>query len=90
MDLSSPFQPSSETLETPASLRLALRSRRAAAGAAACEFPGGTSTKPQENHRKTMRKWWFYGISWDLPSGNECCIAIDNGHRNSGFTNRTW
>ena len=23
------------------------------------------------NHRKTRGKWWFYGIWWDLPSGND-------------------
>ena len=23
-----------------------------------------------ENHRKTVGKWWFNGIVWDLPSGN--------------------
>ena len=22
-----------------------------------------------KNHRKTIGKWWFYGILWDLPSG---------------------
>ena len=28
------------------------------------------------NHRKTIGKWWFNGIFWDLPSGNDCSIAI--------------
>ena len=32
-----------------------------------------------ENHRKTIRKWWFHEISRDLPSGNDCYIAIENG-----------
>ena len=31
------------------------------------------SGKPWE---KTIEKWWFHGILWDLPSGN----AFENGH----------
>ena len=37
-----------------------------------------TIGKPEENHRKTVTttgKWWFYGILWDLPSGNETLLA---------------
>ena len=41
--------------------------------------------KPWENHRKTIGKWWFHVILWDLPSGY-VKISIENGHRNSGFT----
>ena len=36
-----------------------------------------------------MGKWWFYGIWWDLPSG-DVKIAIENGHRNSEFSQETW
>ena len=42
------------------------------------------SGKPWENHRKTMGKWWFHGVSWDLPSG---VIKHGNGKSpmNGGF-----
>ena len=51
---------------------------------------GGTFT------RKTIEKWWFngglmgfYGILWDLPSG-DVKIAMENGHRHSGFAHGKW
>ena len=33
------------------------------------------------NYRKTIGKWWFNGILWDLPSGNDqlTSIAMENG-----------
>ena len=31
------------------------------------------------NHRKTMGKWWFSGILWDLPSGY-VKITMENHH----------
>ena len=33
-----------------------------------------TIGKPSENHRKTIGligQWWFDGILWDLPPGND-------------------
>ena len=35
--------------------------------------------KTMGNHRKTIGKWWFYGILWDLPSGY-VKIAVENHH----------
>ena len=40
-----------------------------ARGEAWCGQATGLMVKPWENHRKTMGKWWFDGILWDLPSG---------------------
>ena len=39
------------------------------------------------NHGKTLGKWWFNGILWDLPSGY-VKIAIENGHRNSEMSHQ--
>jgi len=32
----------------------------------------------------------FIRIYDGIPSGNDCDIAIENGHRNSGFSHETW
>ena len=37
------------------------------------------SEKPWENQGKTIGTLWFYGILWDLPSGNLLQLAIDDG-----------
>ena len=29
------------------------------------------------NHGKTIGKWWFHGIFWDLPSGHDLQFAIE-------------
>ena len=44
-------------------------------GSGALSFVG----KPWENHGKTMGKWWFSGILWDLPPG-DLNIAMENHH----------
>ena len=36
-----------------------------------------------ENHRKTIGKWWFNEILWDIPLVMTN-IAIEHDHRNSG------
>ena len=50
-----------------------------------------------ENHRKTIGKWWFngdlmgfYGILWDVPSGNDSYSEVENGYRNSGIFPLKW
>ena len=36
----------------------------------------GVTGKPQENHRKTIGKWWFYGVLMGVTRpGNDCYIA---------------
>ena len=45
-----------------------------------------------ENHRKTIGKWWFNGIEWDLMGFNgvyplvNIQKAIENGHLIRGFS----
>ena len=67
---------------SPASRRLEPRRRefqlQRAATATHVHVPQGIGKiigKPEENHRKTMGKWWFNAIELDLPPGNDCYIA---------------
>ena len=44
-----------------------------------------------------LHVWWFtweiygkYGDLWDIPSGNDWYIAMENGHRHSEFSHLKW
>ena len=56
-------------------------------GLISADWDTETSTNecPLGNHRKTIGKWWFHGIWWDLPSGKLRVCELETGHGNSEF-----